>query len=67
MNEAVYSMLPVNKTAAVVTSQRGCSDKPTVEQQLENLKLRAKQLQMAFIEKSYRNETERQARGKRHG
>lgn len=60
MNEAVYSMLPINKTAAVVTSQRGCDDKPTVEQQLENLKLRAKQLQTAFIDKSYRNEMERQ-------
>lgn len=61
MNEAVYSMLPINKTAAVVTSQAGCNETPSVAQQLENLKLRAKQLHTAFIKKTYRSERERKA------
>lgn len=61
MNEAVYSMLPINKTAAVVTSQAGCNETPSVAQQLENLKLRAKQLHTAFIKKTYRSESERKA------
>lgn len=61
MNEAVYSMSPINKTAAVVTSQAGCNETPSVAQQLENLKLRAKQLHTAFIKKTYRSESERKA------
>lgn len=61
MNDAVYSMLPINKTAAVVTSQAGCNETPSVAQQLENLKLRAKQLHTAFIKKTYRSESERKA------
>lgn len=44
MNQNVYAMLPVNKAAAIVTSQKGCSEVDSCTQQRECLALRISQL-----------------------
>ena len=60
----IYGLDPINKTAAIVTSQSGCASDGTLtaDQERENIVSRIKQLDM-LIANAPRNSEERKALG----
>jgi len=62
MNESLYSSKPLDKEASVVTSQKGCSDELTSEQERQNLVARYQRL-MAIVTKYPKKSRERKQIG----
>ena len=48
MNDYIYGLSPINKTAAVVTGQKGCSKELSAEQKRDSLVARIKQINHIF-------------------
>ena len=66
MKDSIYGMTPVNKSAALVTSQSGCTTELTDEQRRDNLVQKVKSLVLQ-ASKLPKNSLERKLIGKQIG